>query len=128
MTHNLARLATAALFVVTLAPGAHAQDAANGANVFKKCRACHDAGPNAKHKVGPHLNAIFGRTAGSVPGFNFSEAMQQAGAKRLVWDEESLSAYLASPTTYLPKNKMAFVGIKDEKERADVIAYLKTLK
>ena len=105
-----------------------AEDLANGAAQFRKCRACHDFGPNARNKVGPVLNGLFGRTAGSLEGFNYSDAMRTAGKKKLVWDEESLNGYLEAPTTYLPKNKMAFVGIKDEKDRADLIAYLKTLK
>jgi cytochrome c len=105
-----------------------AEDLANGAAQFRKCRACHDVGPNARNKVGPVLNGLFGRTAGSLEGFNYSDAMRTAGKKKLVWDEESLNGYLESPTTYLPKNKMAFVGIKDEKDRADLIGYLKTLK
>lgn len=112
----------------TTAETATAQDLDNGAKVFRKCRACHDAGPSAKNKVGPMLNGVFGRPAGSVDGFNYSDAMKTAGSRKLVWDEETLSGYLESPTTYLPKNKMAFVGIKDEKDRADLIAYLKTLK
>lgn len=107
---------------------AGAEDLANGAAQFRKCRACHDAGPNARNKVGPHLNGVVGRTAAGVPGFNYSDAMRTAGEKKLVWDEVSLNGYLESPTTYLPKNKMAFVGIKNEKDRADLIAYLKTLK
>ncbi len=107
---------------------ARAEDLANGAAQFRKCRACHDAGPNARNKVGPHLNGVFGRTAASVAGFNYSETMRTAGEKKLVWDDESLNGYLESPATYLPKNKMAFVGVKDEKDRADLIAYLKTLK
>ena len=116
-----------AMLLLTARPGA-AEDLQNGANVFKKCRACHDVGANAKNKVGPILNGIFGRTAGSVAGFNYSEAITAAGAKKLVWDDVTLSAYLESPTTYLPKNKMAFVGLKDEKDRADLIAFLKTMK
>ncbi|MCB1519235.1 MAG: cytochrome c family protein [Hyphomicrobiaceae bacterium] len=116
------------LVVSALAGAAHAEDLENGASVFRKCRACHDVGPAAKNKVGPHLNGVFGRTAGSVAGFNYSSAMSAAGTKKLVWDEETLNGYLEQPTTYLPKNKMAFAGIKDEKDRADLIAFLKTLK
>jgi len=118
----------AALVVVLLPVSASAEDLENGAKVFRKCRACHDAGPGAKNKVGPMLNGIVGRSAGSVDGFNYSEAMKTAGGRKLVWDEVTLNAYLESPTTYLPKNKMAFVGVKDEKDRADLIAYLKTFK
>lgn len=116
-----------ATLFVSMTPAA-AEDLQNGANVFKKCRACHDVGAGAKNKVGPVLNGIYGRTAGSAAGFNYSDAIKEAGAKKLVWDDVTLSAYLESPTTYLPKNKMAFVGIKDEKDRADLIAYMKTMK
>lgn len=127
MTFSFLRAAAVGVALIAVSP-ATAEDLANGANAFKKCRACHDAGPNAKNKVGPQLNGIVGRIAGTVEGFNYSEAMTEAGSKKLVWDDESLNGYLEAPTTYLPKNKMAFVGIKDEKERADLIAYLKTLK
>ena len=119
--------ALAALPAVTLS-AAQAQDAAAGEKVFRKCKACHAVGEGAGNKVGPHLNGVFGRTAGSVAGFNYSSAMSAAGTKKLVWDEETLNGYLEQPTTYLPKNKMAFAGIKDEKDRADLIAFLKTLK
>lgn len=124
MTRYAIALSTA---LVWAAP-AIAQDVKAGADAFRKCRACHDVGANAKNKVGPILNGVYGRAAAAVEGFNYSEAMKTAGAKKLVWDEESLNGYLESPTTYLPKNKMAFAGIKDEKERADLIAYLKTVK
>ena len=130
MTRLSPTSALAALLAVAAAMPApvQAEDLANGANVFRKCRACHDAGPNARNKVGPVLNGVYGRTAGTVEGFNYSEAMKTAGEQRLMWDEESLNGYLDSPTTYLPKSKMAFAGIKVEKDRADLIAYLKTLK
>ena len=117
-----------ALFALIGAAPATAEDLSNGASVFRKCRACHDAGPNARNKVGPQLNGVFGRTAASLPDFNYSEAMKTAGEKKLVWDDETLNGYLESPSTYLPKSKMAFAGVKVEKARADLIAYLKTLK
>lgn len=117
-----------ALLALSVPFPTQAADLANGAAQFRKCRACHDVGANARNKVGPILNGVFGRTAGSLNGFNYSEAMTTAGAKKLVWDEESLNGYLESPSTYLPKSKMAFAGIKNEKDRADLIAYLQTLK
>lgn len=129
MVSTLVRAVAFWLAVLSLSsqPGM-AGDLQNGANVFKKCRACHDVGAEARNKVGPVLNGIYGRTAGSVTGFNYSDAIKEAGAKKLVWDDVTLSAYLESPTTYLPRNKMAFVGLKDEKDRADLIAFLKTMK
>jgi cytochrome c2 len=103
-----------------------AQNAENGEQVFKKCRACHQVGDGAKNGVGPLLNGLLGRTSGTVPEFNYSEANKEAGAKGLVWTEEELNKYLEAPLTYMPKNKMAFAGLKDEADRKDIIAYLKT--
>jgi cytochrome c2 len=119
------RLIVAALAGVLFALPAHAEgDAAKGENVFKKCRACHDVGEGAKHKVGPELNDLFGRTAGSVEGFNYSAAMKAAGEEGLVWDDDTLAQYLKDPRNFVPKNKMAFAGLKKDDEVADVIAYL----
>jgi cytochrome c len=103
-----------------------AQNAENGEQVFKKCRACHQVGEGAKNGVGPMLNGLLGRTSGTVPEFNYSEANKEAGAKGLVWTEEELNKYLEAPLAYMPKNKMAFAGLKDEGDRKDIIAYLKT--
>jgi cytochrome c2 len=105
---------------------AHAQDVAAGEKVFKKCAACHAVGEGAKNKVGPEQNALFGRTAGTAPDYNYSQAMKDAGAKGLVWNEETLGKYLENPKEFIPGNKMAFPGLKKEDERKNVIAYLKT--
>jgi cytochrome c2 len=110
--------------VATLAgPALAAGDAAAGEKVFNKCKACHtvEAG---KNRVGPSLHDIMGRAPGTVEGFNYSKAMEEFGADH-VWDEETLSSYLESPRTVVKGTKMAFVGLKKEDERADVIAYLK---
>ena len=108
-----------------LAGAADAQDAAKGEKIFKKCRACHAVGEGAKNKVGPHLNELFGRTAGSLDGFKYSKAMIEAGAAGLVWDDDTVSEYLAKPRGFIPKNRMSFSGLKKEQDRAAVIAYLK---
>jgi cytochrome c2 len=96
-----------------------------GAEVFKKCRACHDVGPDAKNKVGPLLNDIVGRKAGTIDGFPYSEANKAAGGKGLTWSEDVLLKYLENPLTFMPGTKMAFAGLKDEQDRKDLIAYLK---
>ena len=96
-----------------------AQTAGNGEDVFKKCRVCHDAGPEAKNKIGPALRGVFGREAGSVDGFNYSEAMREAGVKGLVWSDENIEKYLDNPRGFLPGNKMAFPGVKDDADRKD---------
>jgi cytochrome c2 len=113
----------------TLALGASvvmAQDAENGAEVFKRCRACHDVGDKAKNKVGPILNGIIGRKAGTIEGFKYSDANLKAGADGWVWTEENMMTYLLNPRAAMPGNKMAYAGLKDEQDRKDLIAYLKT--
>jgi cytochrome c len=123
---SLTALALAGL--VLAAPGtAAAQDgnAEEGAEVFKKCRACHDVGPDAKNKVGPLLNGIIGRKAGTIDGFAYSDANKTAGSGGLVWTEDVLFKYLENPLTFMKGTKMAFAGLKDAQDRKDVIAYLK---
>jgi len=112
----------------TMAIGASvvlAQDADNGAEVFRRCRACHDVGDKAKNKVGPLLNGIVGRKAGTIEGFNYSDANKKAGAEGWVWTEEKMMIYLLDPRAAMPGNKMAYAGLKDEQDRKDLIAYLK---
>ena len=101
-----------------------AQDAEAGKAVFNKCSACHstDAG---KNMVGPSLHGVYGRKAGSVEGFNYSDAMKASGK---TWDDAALDAYIADPKGAVPGNKMVFVGIKDETDRKNLIAFLKTVK
>jgi cytochrome c len=120
--------AAAALGMITLASAANAQSAENGEAVFKVCKACHQVGATAKNGVGPILNGIVGRKASSVEGFNYSDASKAAAAGGLVWTEDKLLTYLTSPATFMPKTKMAFAGVKDEADRKDLVAYLKTLK
>ena len=112
-------------FLIAVAAPTFAQDAERGEAVFRKCRACHQIGEGAKNMVGPQLNGISGRPAGAVEGFNYSQANKKAGEEGLVWTEENLFKYLENPREFMPKNKMAFAGLKDEQERKDVIAYLK---
>jgi cytochrome c len=117
----------AAFGVAALSGAANAQgDAAKGEKVFAKCKACHQVGEGAKNGVGPIQNQLIGRKAGTVPDYKYSQALLDAAAKGLVWDEANLDKYLADPRGFMPGNKMAFVGLKKPEERADVIAYLKT--
>lgn len=108
--------------VVLAAPQAIAEgDPANGKKVFRKCQACHVVNKE-QNRVGPHLVGIMGRAAGAVDGFKYSKAMAESG---VIWDDATLDAYLADPRGYMKGNRMAFPGLKKEKDRADVIAYLK---
>jgi cytochrome c len=100
-------------------------DAENGKDVFKVCRPCHQVGPGARNGIGPTLNGLVGNTAGTIPGFTYSEANKEAGAKGLVWTEDNLFKYLENPAAFMPGNKMTYAGMKDEADRRDLIAYLK---
>jgi cytochrome c len=124
---RLTGLALAACAIALASAGAPAQEgnAENGADVFKKCRSCHDVGPDAKNKLGPMLNGVIGRKAGTIEDFKYSPANQEAGAKGLVWTEEKLLEYLEDPRAFMPGTIMAFAGLRDEQDRRDLIAYLK---
>lgn len=114
-----------AIVATTVSVPASAQNATNGEDIFKKCRACHDVGPEAKNRVGPALRGVFGRKAGTVDGFNYSDAMRAAGTGGLEWSDTNVEKYLADPRGFIPGNKMAFPGLKDDAERKDLIAFLK---
>src|SRR5262245_20478018 len=118
--------ATAAALIMAAPAASQEGNAQEGAEVFKKCRACHDVGPEAKNKVGPLLNGILGRPAGSIEGYNYSDANKKAGAGGLVWTEDVMFEYLEAPLAFMPGTKMAFAGLKDPQDRKDVIAYLTT--
>ena len=100
-------------------------DAEAGAEVFRKCQACHQVGPDAENRVGPHLNNVFGRKAGSVDGFDYSDSMARAGVDGVVWDIEHLDAFIENPRALVSKTRMSFAGIKDDTDRADLLAFLR---
>jgi cytochrome c len=117
-------LVAAVALCVSLLTGSQAvaQDAKAGEAVFQKCSMCHNVGEGARNKVGPVLNGVVGRPAGSFEGFNYSEAMKASG---LTWDEATLTTFLKGPRALVPGTKMTFGGLKTDPEVADVIAYLK---
>jgi cytochrome c2 len=117
----------AALAVATATSPAIAQDGDPdaGKKVFRQCQACHMVGDNAKPRVGPPLNDIFGRQAGTYEGFRYSPAMKGAGENGLVWNVETVSAYLEDPRGYIKGNRMAYPGLRKEEDVTNVIAYLK---
>lgn len=139
---NIVKMALAASALVAFAGVAHAEgDAAKGKDVFKKCMACHkvEAGKNS---VGPSLFGVVGRKAATAEGFKYSTLLSGAGELGLVWDEEHLEKYLAKGGvntsseefikskggTPTGKSKMAFAGLDKDDDRANVIAYLSSLK
>ena len=121
------RAAVATASVWLLAGYAVAEgDASKGESVFKKCKACHAVGEGAKNKIGPQLNDLFGRDAGSIDGYKYSKAMIAAGANGLIWNEATIGQFLAKPKSFLKGTKMAFAGLKKDADIANLVAYLAT--
>jgi cytochrome c len=102
-------------------------DAAAGEAVFKKCMSCHAVGEGARNKVGPVLNGVVGQQAGTYPEYRYSPAMVKAGEEGLIWTNETLAEYLLAPKEFVPGNKMAFAGLKEQADIDNVIAYLASL-
>lgn len=121
--HSVAVLATV-LLAAAAAPARADGDAAAGEKLFRQCRSCH-ATEAGKHRVGPSLHAVVGRTAGTVAGFaNYSEGLKSAG---FPWDATKLDAYLTNPKAMIPDSRMSFAGVPAAQDRADLIAYLSSL-
>jgi cytochrome c len=112
-----------AISLIVASPFVHAQDAAAGKQVAVPCLACHTIDGNGGE--GPTLKGVIGRKVGSVEGFRYSRAMKSAD---YAWDAAKLDAYIADPQKVIPGNVMPFSGIPDAKQRADLVAYLATLK
>jgi cytochrome c len=115
-------LVMAALVVAASGGAATAQDVAKGETSFKKCLPCHSVGPGARNKIGPVLNGLDGRKAGTVPAFSYSEANKNSG---LVWNDEVFSDYIKDPRAKMPGTKMIFAGVRNENEIKDLWAYIK---
>jgi cytochrome c len=115
-------MAGAAAAVLALGGAATAQDASAGETSFKKCLPCHDIGADAKNKVGPELNGLDGRKAGTAPDYNYSDANKNSG---ITWSEAAFKEYIKDPRAKIPGTKMIFPGIKSEQEVDNLWAYLK---
>jgi cytochrome c len=102
-----------------------AQDATAGEQIFVKCRICHQIGPGAQNLIGPDLNGVVGRKAGTQPGFDYSDALKASG---LTWDQPTLEKWLKAPNTLVPGTKMTFAGLNSDRQIANVIAYLSQFK
>lgn len=132
-------IAFAALSILATAPAFADGDMKKGKKVFKKCKACHAVGEGAKAKVGPPLNNVFGRTAGTQEGFKYSTVMTARGAEGLVWNAETMAEFFKGPKRYMKGTKMSYAGLlkkkhigKEKKEAKankkieNLLAYLKT--
>lgn len=128
----IGRAALSIVFFAALASAAPAQesarpigDAERGSELWQQCVGCHQIGPDAENRIGPHLNGIFGRKAAAVEGFHYSEGLQRAGDDGLVWTLETLDAYIEDPRALVTRTRMAFRGMEDPEERADLLAWLR---
>ena len=110
---------------ISLAGAAPAANVANGKALFSRCAACHTADKGGTNGLGTNLYGVIGRKAGSKKDFSYSAAMRNSG---IVWTNQKLDAYITHPADVVPGNRMAFAGLPDAKERADLIAWLDTLK
>jgi len=122
---RMVRLAAATLMATGLASAAAAQDLAAGEQSFRKCSPCHSVGEDARNKVGPVLNGLDGRKSGTVAEYSYSEANKKA---EITWNEATFKEYIQNPMSRVPGTKMAFAGIKNDKEIGDLWGYLKQFK
>tara|TARA_X000000950_G_C13676814_1_gene562280 strand:- start:187 stop:594 length:408 start_codon:yes stop_codon:yes gene_type:complete len=131
MNHNaISLLASLGVFASVLVGPAHtnpypAGDAAKGAKVFKKCVSCHMIGAKAKNRVGPQLNNIIGREIAVLEDYKYSKAMKAYAEQEPVWSEAVLDAYLTNPRKAVKGTRMSFAGLRKEKDRHNVIEYMK---
>ena len=110
-----------AVLIAAVSVPAMAQDAQKGKTVFNVCLACHTIGPGAQNKIGPELNGLDGRKAGTVSNFDYSDANKSSG---IVWNEETFEDYIKNPAAKVPGTKMIFPGIKNEQQEKDLWAYI----
>jgi cytochrome c len=115
-------LAVSAATLLASAAASAGGDPTAGEVAFKVCKTCHQIGETARNFVGPELNGLIGRRAGTVPGYNYSDANKNSG---LTWDEATLAKYLKSPRDVVPGTKMAFPGLPKDSDIDNVITYLK---
>ena len=118
-------LAVLALFALLPVTGAESADAERGKALYRDCKRCHQVGSGAEHRIGPHLNDLFGRVAASSPDYRYSPAMKEAGAGGLVWTATTLDAFLADPRAVVPHTRMSFAGMAGPDDRAELLAWLR---
>lgn len=125
MHNNIRNMVMSLAATVFLIGPSFAADTEKGAKVYKKCVSCHMIGDKAKNRVGPHLNGIIGREIASLGDYKYSKAMVKYAEAEKVWSEENLAAYLANPRKTVKGTRMAFAGLRKQKDVDNVIAYLK---
>ena len=115
------KLIVAVVLIAVSSVSGMAQDAQKGKTVFNVCLVCHAIGPGAQNKIGPELNGLDGRNAGTVPNFDYSDANKSSG---IVWNEQTFEDYIKNPAAKVPGTKMIFPGIKNEQQEKDLWAYI----
>ncbi len=126
MLKSAPRLFVPALVSLTFLSAAHGADIQAGKAVFdSRCASCHKVGPSARGAFGPQLNALFGRPAGGTSDYQYSAAMK---ASKVVWNQDTLRAFIQSPGKVVPDTKMRFWGIGNERQIDDLLAYLRTFQ
>ncbi|GFE49665.1 hypothetical protein So717_14180 [Roseobacter cerasinus] len=118
-------LSVAVAVFCTVAAADEFGDPTAGEKIYRQCKSCHQIGSAAKHRIGPHLNGIFGRQAASHDGFRYSKGLARVGASGLEWHAETLDAFLENPRAMASGTRMSFKGLKNPQDRRDVIAYLR---
>jgi cytochrome c2 len=121
-------ISAAALLALSGAAVAQEDLIQQGEEAFQICAACHEVGEGAQHLVGPQLNDLFGRVAGSLEDYEYSEAMIEAGQGNLVWEDDTIDQFIADPEAMIPGTLMVAPPIEDAEERAAIIAYLRTFE
>ena len=124
MRHLLPILATLLLWSLPIS-ATDIGDAGRGEAVFAQCKTCHQIGKGAKNRIGPQLNLLFGRRAGSVEDFRYSKGLVRRGRDGMQWTFENLDAYIENPKALVSDTRMNFAGIGDAAQRADLLAYLR---
>lgn len=125
MTRIAFAAAALATLLATPAAAQGAGDAEAGRRVFNQCRSCHTTEQGGRSTVGPNLHGIFGRTAGTLSGFRYSEPMREKGSGGLVWNDQTIRAYVANPRAVVPGGSMSFPGLRNEQQITDLIAFLR---
>lgn len=120
---RLSAIAVVALLAPLAAGPARAADIAKGETIFKRCMSCHTVTAGGPNRVGPNLHGVVGRPAASAEGYTYSKAMTGSG---LTWTADALNTFLTNPKAAVPGTKMSFAGIKNDDQRADLIAYLQS--
>lgn len=117
------------IFIIGATPALADGHADEGKRLYRslRCASCHAVGPEAKNRVGPQLNEIIGRAAGSVEGFRYSRVMAARAEEGLVWEDENLRAFLTAPSEFMPGTRMAYRGVREEADLNELLIYLATL-